>query len=94
VSWFEVNAYCKGLRESAGRDFRLPGEAEWEKAMRGTGGRLVPWGDRFDVGCCNTRITSLGPAMPVGHLSLAGDSPNVCAEMVERIFRRSSCWYR
>ncbi len=46
VSWFEAVQYCEWLREISGRPFRLPGEAEWERAARGgVEGKLFPWGN-------------------------------------------------
>jgi formylglycine-generating enzyme required for sulfatase activity len=48
VSWHEAEAYTRWLSEVSGAAIRLPTEAEWEKAARGTDGRIFPWGDAFD----------------------------------------------
>ena len=46
VSWFEAERYCMWLRSQTGRSYRLPSEAEWERAARGgVEQRLFPWGD-------------------------------------------------
>ncbi len=46
VSWFDADAYCRWLASTTRRPFRLPTEAEWERAARGgLEGKLYPWGD-------------------------------------------------
>ena len=81
VSWYEARAYCQWLREETGGLYRLPMEAEWEKAARGTDGRLYPWGDEFEAWRCNTRASGLKRTVAVGQHSPAGESPYGCAEM-------------
>ncbi|MEO8458157.1 MAG: formylglycine-generating enzyme family protein [Chloroflexota bacterium] len=49
VSWPDAVAYCEWLSETTCRPFRLPTEAEWEKAARGGRASKYPWGDEpFD----------------------------------------------
>src|SRR5215475_5073007 len=46
VSWFDGAAYCAWLSERAGKAYRLPTEAEWERAARGgLEAKLYTWGD-------------------------------------------------
>jgi len=46
VSWFDATAYCAWLAEKTGKHYRLPTEAEWERAARGgLECKLYTWGD-------------------------------------------------
>jgi formylglycine-generating enzyme required for sulfatase activity len=94
VSWYEACAYCQWLSAETGRSYRLPSEAEWEKAARGTDGRLYPWGDVFDASRCNTRASELHRTTPVGQYSPAGDSPYGCADMVGNVSEWTMSQYK
>ncbi len=70
VSWDDALAYAAWLSQWTGQPWRLPTEAEWEKAARwdpaARVARAYPWGDSFDSQRCNTRESSIGATTPVG----------------------------
>lgn len=70
VSWQDAQAYCTWLSDCTGERWRLPTEAEWEKAARWDEktrtAREYPWGQQFDSHRANTRESGIGNSTPVG----------------------------
>ncbi len=86
VSWREATAYCTWLAKTTGQPWRLPSEAEWEKAARGTDGRIYPWGNQWDKTKANIGDGSPGETTPVGAYAKMGDaSPYECHDMTGNI---------
>ena len=86
VSWHDALAYCKWLSEKTGKPYRLPTEAEWEKAARGTDGRIYPWGNEWDETKLNSGESGPGDTTPVGQYSPGGDSPYGAADMAGNVW--------
>lgn len=87
VSWHDVLAFC----DWAG--LILPSEQQWDKAARGTDGRIYPWGDEWVDGRANTSEAGTGGTTPVGRYSPLSDSPYGCADMAGNVWEWTASWY-
>lgn len=70
VSHADAEAYADWLSERSGRRWRLPSELEWEKAVRGTDGRVFPWGNIWDPMRLNSHDRGPFDTLPVGRFAL------------------------
>ena len=91
VSWHDAKAYCEWLSKKTGKRYRLPTEAEWEKAARGSDGRKFPWGDEPpDADFLKSQRSAL--TRPVG-TTPSGATPDGLLDMAGNVAEWCSDWY-
>ncbi len=93
INWRDAMAYCKWLAEITAKPYRLPSEAEWEKAARGTDGRIYPWGNEWDAKRCNNRESGKDDTTPVGAYP-QGASPYGLLDMAGNVWEWTISLYR
>lgn len=86
MSWDDCIAFCAWASKIGAGDVSLPSEAEWEKAARGTDGRIYPWGnERPDATRCNY-AQNVKDTAEVGTYGANGASPYGCDDMAGNVW--------
>jgi len=87
VSWNDAKAFCDWI------GLHLPTEQQWEKAARGTDGRIWPWGDDLPTKSRCNFGRLIRNTTPVGKYSPSGDSPYGCVDMAGNVWEWTDSWH-
>lgn len=93
VSWAEAVQFCEWLSREEGAGYRLPTEAEWEKAARGgLEGARFPWGDERPTTGAFDRppVVTATPANPLGLVALSGVCHEWCLDWESETYYATS----
>ncbi len=103
MNWDASTAYCNWLSTKTGKKYRLPTEAEWEKAARGTDQRRFPWGNQIDATRANfvgaqkfdtARIVGFYDGSRRGDFQTqSGASPYGAMDMAGNVMEWCQDWY-
>ena len=89
VSVGDARAFASWLSAETGMQWRLPSEAEWEKAARGLSGQAFPWGSQFDARRLNSADAGPEESMRVGSFA-EGASPFGVLDMAGQVYEWTS----
>jgi uncharacterized protein YjbI with pentapeptide repeats/formylglycine-generating enzyme required for sulfatase activity len=107
VSWQDASEFCAWLSNKSNHEIRLPTEAEWEKAARGSDKRVFPWGNeeiddtrcRFNINIAQIANSNpdifrgdLPGTTPVGKFFPADLSPYGCSDMLGNVYEWVRDW--
>jgi formylglycine-generating enzyme required for sulfatase activity len=93
VRWIDAVAYISWLKRLTNQPWRLPTEAEWEKAARWDADRreahIYPWGRKFEAKRCNTNASRIGTTTPIDQYP-QGISPHGVWDMAGNVWEWTS----